>query len=749
MAATIRSQPRAPVVSNLVGRLVTSGYAGSRLLGAPRAQPGPLRRLGERRDFPAPRRGFVEVGPGTALTALLRHAGAAAIPLLGGTDEVRALVDALAARYVSGGAVDWSPLHGRGPVPDLDLPTYPFAHKRFWLEPLPGTGDARAFGAQPTAHPMLTAALPDPMSGGVVLTGRLALDTHPWLADHAIGGTVVVPGAALIDWALAAGARVGLDEIRDLALQTPLVLPDEGAVTVQVVIGAENDGRPVTMYSRPEESNGSWTRHAEGSVVAAAPPEAHRTWSVEHAEPVDLADVYDRVAAVGYGYGPAFRGLTAAWRADGEVLAEIELPDQVRDQAGAFAVHPALLDAALQAVAHLGAESAPGNILLPFAWERVWVAPTGADRARVRIVADGTHRVSVLLTGSDGGLIGRVGGLTLRPVDPSTFASKQQATLHHVEWTALDVGADTVAPAVLTYLQPWEGRVESLHDRLHRTVRDVHAQLHRQTTTLAVVTRDAVAVGGNRVDPAAAALWGLLRSAQSEHPGRIVLVDTDGDTPPDRLDALAATGEDQLAVRGGQVFAARLVVSQPTAACRLDLAGGTVLVTGGTGRIAKTLARHLVTEHGATRLLLVSRSGGDAAELCGLGAKVEVAACDVADRAALAELIEGIPDDAPLRGVVHAAGVLADAAFDNLTADRLDRALRAKADGAWHLHELTRDHDLALFLMCSSLAAMVGSPGQANYAAANAFLDGLAEHRRALGLTAQSVAWGPWDTAGA
>ncbi len=793
--------PVLPIVSNLDGRLVTSGYAGPgywvrHARKAVRFADSVTTVLAAHPDAV-----FIEVGPGTALTGLLRNAAATAIPLSGGDDtaharstnqdtaharstdqtaharstspEVRSLVEALAARYVVGGTVDWSPLLGNGPVPDLDLPSYPFAHKRFWLEPVPGAGDARAFGAQPTDHPMLTAALPDPTSGGVVLTGRMALATHPWLADHAIGGTVVVPGAALVDWVLTAGARIGFDEIRDLVLQAPLVLPAEGGITVQVVIGAENDGRPVAVFSRPEDSNPdysnpgyanpeyantAWTRHADGSVVAAAPADAHRLWSVGHAESVDLANVYDRVATLGYHYGPAFRGLTAAWRADGEVLAEVELPDVARHQAGSFAVHPALLDAALQAVAHLGAELAPGTVLLPFAWERVWMARTRADRARVRITADGKHRVSVTLTDGDGGLIGRIGGLTLRPVDPTTFGSGQQTALHHVEWSALPAGAQAgaqtvVAPTVLTYLQPWDGRVESLPDRLHRAVQDVHAHVRERSTPLAVVTRDAVSVGGNRVDPAAAALRGLLRSAQSEHPGRIVLVDTDTGTPPERLDALAGTGEDQLAVRGGQAYASRLVVSQPTSIDRpagpLDLAGGTVLVTGGTGRVGKAVARHLVTEHGATRLLLVSRSGGDAADLCGLGAKVEVVACDVADRDALAAVIESIPADAPLRGVVHAAGVLADAAFANLTRERLDKVLRAKAAAAWHLHQLTRDHDLAMFLMCSSLAAVVGSPGQANYAAANAFLDGLAEHRRALNLAAQSVAWGPWDaTAG-
>jgi polyketide synthase 7 len=184
----------------------------------------------------------------------------------------------------------------------------------------------------------------------------------------------------------------------------------------------------------------------------------------------------------------------------------------------------------------------------------------------------------------------------------------------------------------------------------------------------------------------------------------------------------------------------------------VGLAGGTVLITGGTGMIGGLLARHVVGRHGAHHVVLASRRGQAAegadelvAELTQAGAEVQVAACDVSDRAAVAELLAGLPNQHPLTAVIHAAGVLDDAVIASLTAERIGAVLRAKVDAAWNLHELTRDLNLSAFVMFSSMAGIVGAPGQGNYAAANSFLDGLAAHRRACGLPGLSVAWGLWE----
>ncbi|WP_188306710.1 type I polyketide synthase, partial [Streptomyces sp. CBMA123] len=272
---------------------------------------------------------------------------------------------------------------------------------------------------------------------------------------------------------------------------------------------------------------------------------------------------------------------------------------------------------------------------------------------------------------------------------------------------------------------------------------------------LALLTRGAEATApGDVTVLAQAAAHGLIRSAQSENPGRFLLVDLDDDPVSDAAlpCVLAAPDEPRLAVRGGAVTAPRL---------RLLAAGegrawtwnpaGTVLITGGTGTLGALVARHLVTEHGVRHLLLTGRRGPGApgaaellADLAALGADARVAACDTADRAALDALLATVPAEHPLTGVVHAAGVLHDGLLESLTDDQLTEVLRPKADAAWNLHRATRHLDLSAFVLFSSFAATAGGPGQANYAAANAFLDALAHRRRAEGRPAVSLAWGYW-----
>lgn len=278
---------------------------------------------------------------------------------------------------------------------------------------------------------------------------------------------------------------------------------------------------------------------------------------------------------------------------------------------------------------------------------------------------------------------------------------------------------------------------------------------------LVVVTRGGVVVDRGRRGEDVTALdhtpiWGLVRSAQSENPGRFVLVDLD-DAPASwaALPAAARTGESEVAVRGGQLWARRLVrVSPPEPLAPSLDPEGTVLVTGGTGTLGGLVARHLVERHGVRSLVLTSRRGPQApgasalvAELEAQGAEVSVAACDVADRAALARVLASVPRRRPLRGVVHAAGALDDGVVGSLTAARLNTVWAPKAIGAWNLHELTREMeaDLSVFVVFSSTAGLLGASGQANYAAASVFLDTLMEHRQSQGLPGVSMAWGLWD----
>ncbi|MEV7059125.1 SDR family NAD(P)-dependent oxidoreductase [Streptomyces microflavus] len=275
-------------------------------------------------------------------------------------------------------------------------------------------------------------------------------------------------------------------------------------------------------------------------------------------------------------------------------------------------------------------------------------------------------------------------------------------------------------------------------------------------STLVVVTDRAVAAG-DAPDPDTAAAWGLLASAQAEAPGRIVLVDAPQDTGTEALAAAVATGEPRLAVRPEGVLVPRLrpVRDQGSAARPPWHPEGTVLITGGTGTLGALVARHLVTEHGVRRLLLAGMRGEQAPgagelreELTALGASVTVAACDVANREQLAELLASVPAEHPLTGVVHTAGVLDNGLVSGMTPKRLAAVLAPKADAARHLDELTRGLGLAAFVLFSSTTGTFGAPGQSNYAAANAFLDALAGRRAADGLPATSIAWGLWRAGG-
>ncbi|MGA8112295.1 MAG: SDR family NAD(P)-dependent oxidoreductase, partial [Actinocatenispora sp.] len=1026
--------------------------------------------------------------------------------------------------------LDWSAVFG-GDVRRVALPTYPFQRTRFW--PRPGTGafgDVASAGLVSADHPLLGAAVT--LAGGdeVVFTSRLSVHTHPWLADHALPGMVLFPGTGFLELAIRAGDQVGCGVIEELTLTAPLVLPSRGGVRVQLRVGAadEADTRSLEVYARGEDESADapWTLHASG--VLAPDPGTDvgglelADWPPPGATEIPVDGLYERLAEGGFRYGPAFQGLHRVWQRDEQVFAEVTLPESVAADADRFGLHPALLDAALHAVAFTELGRTAGG-RLPFSWSSVLLHASGAGTLRMAMSADGPDSVSLVLADGAGEPVASVESLVLRPVGEAAVPAAPTAPdslfeLHWVDtpvpatdptgqrWAVLgargpvdqlDATGVTVgtypdlaavlasgAPtpdAVLVSLgsEPGEEPAAAVHRLTHEALSLVQAWLAAPGTEesrLVLVTSGAV--GEDVSDPAAAAVWGLVRSAQSENPGRLVLADVDGTAESAGvLPAVLASTEAEVLVRAGQVRVPRLrrpapgatllppvdgsawrltqaadatldgmsLVALPEAAGPLaagqimvevraagvnfrdvlnalgmypgeagllgqegaglvtevgpgvndlavgdrvmgmfpgafgpvavadrrmvtrmpagwsfaqaasvplvfltayyalvdladlrpdekvlihaaaggvgmaatqlarhlgaevfatastgkwgtvlgsgvpadhlassrttgfedrfrDVTGGsgvdvvldslarefvdaslrllprggrfvemgktdvrdpgqvaadhpgvayrafdlieagpdrigemlaelvalfdrgvlaplpvtawdvrqapeafrfvsqarhvgkvvltvptawdpdgTVLVTGGTGGLGAALARHLVTERGVRHLVLASRRGAGAdgaedlrAELTGHGADVTVVACDVADRADVSRLLDAVPVEYPLTAVVHTAGVLDDATVGSLTPGRIDAVLAPKVDAVGHLDELTRGADLATFVVYSSVSGMLGGAGQANYAAANAYLDAWAARRARAGRLAQAVAWGAW-----
>ncbi|MDT5011959.1 MAG: 4-hydroxyphenylalkanoate synthase, partial [Mycobacterium sp.] len=1028
---------------------------------------------------------FIEVGPASGLTVSVEKIAPDAVPvttLAKDTDEPRALMTGLTEAFASGVGVDWRAVCGSGGL--VDLPTYAFERRRFWLSAeRGGASDPAGLGLAGAEHALLGAVVESPESGGVVLTGRLSTSSQPWLADHAVSGVVLFPGAGFIELAIRAGDEVGCPAVEELMLHAPLMLVP-GGVAVQVVVDAPDDAgsRAVSIFSRQEGDASAWTLHAEGVLATADVPAGSEltAWPPPGAQPVDVDDAYEVIADRGYQYGPAFRGLRAMWRRGDELFAEVSVPEGAG--AEGLGIHPVLLDSALHAVVLAAGEK---HMALPFSWQKVKLHASGATAARVRIAPTGPSAVSIELADGLGLPVLTVGSMVARPITAQQLAAavggNRAGELFEVSWSpSTEQQSDpAVADPEVVELPVGTGdAVESTYAACHYALDAVQAALERAADgPLLMVTRGAVALpGGGIGDLGAAAAWGLVRSAQTENPGRIVLADVDGPVTEATVAAVLAAGEPQVVVRDGvahiprvhpshaadtalsvplegpwrlgisesgtfenvvlqsipdadaqllsrqvrvritaiganfrdvmialgmypgdaimgieasgvvigtgpdvdaftvgdavmglfpdgtgsegvtdarvltrtppgwsapqaaggtvafatafyalnrlasvrpgqsvlihaatggvgsaavqlarhwglevfatasrgkwdrlralgfdddhigdsrslefeekfravtggrgvdvvldslagalidaslrllapggvflemgktdlrdadtvaarhpgvhyrafdlfeagpdgiarmlgelsELFAARTVEPLPVttfdvrrapAALRYlsqarhigkvvltmpdAWATGTVLITGGTGMAGAALARHVVASHGVSDLILLSRSGSAAmgaaelvAELENAGARVTVLAVDAADRDALALSLA----DVQLSAVIHAAGVLDDAVVTSLTAERVDAVLRAKVDAAWNLHELTREMDLSAFVMFSSMAALVGGSGQANYCAANAFLDALAVRRRSEGLTAVSLGWGLWEQASA
>ncbi|HEX2821806.1 MAG TPA: polyketide synthase dehydratase domain-containing protein, partial [Streptosporangiaceae bacterium] len=539
--------------------------------------------------------------------------------------EPQSLTTAIAELHTHGIPVNWEALSAGRPAQRVDLPTYPFQHQHYW-EDTAVVSSAADLGQDPVTHSLLATVVDVADGDTMMFTGLLSLRTSPWLADHAITGTVLVPGTAFVELALEAAGHLGFGQVEELTLQQPLLVPDHGGTQIQVAVGpADDTGRhPVTIYSRADEQavgspsvERSWTRHATGALGTAddiAPAwQAPGEWPPPNATPVDVEDLYTGLARRGYEYGPVFQGLRAAWRHGNDIYADVQLPEGT--DVSQFGIHPALLDAALHPVLLTTLDQDTGDIQLPFSWTGVTLHRNSATAVRVHVTPSGNNAVALSLSDPAGAPVASVGSLSFRPISAGQLAASggpQNEQLFQLDWTPGTAPAQAapaadgswavlgggelgaVFPAAAAYpdlasLQlaitdggaapgmvlapcpapPAAALPGAAHTTTHQAlalVQDWLADDRLISSHLVIMTCGAVATrpGEHIADLATAPVWGLLRSAQSENPGRLTVLDTDGrDTSYHGIPAALAAGEPQIALRDGVLFTPRLARVSP------------------------------------------------------------------------------------------------------------------------------------------------------------------------------------------
>lgn len=811
-SSVVLKAPRIPLVSALTGRVVTAATADTEfvtaqywrehLRGAVRFHDAvvALRDAGARR--------FVEIGPDAVLTSMIADITAgddsvtSVATLRRDRSDTTSLVAALSAVFEVGGDVSWAKYFAAAHTGTalISLPSYAFQRTRYWLDSGPSIG----VGNAGRAHRFLGVGVDDPENGRTVSTGTISSRRAPWLADHALAGTAILPGTAFLDLALRAAHDADLDGVQTLTIEKSVAISADGSAVVVIVDPGEGGIRSMRILTRVVDAFGeaTWERVASGLLGDVAEPEfaAPGTWPPAGATEVDVDSLYDTFAAGGFDYGAAFRGLRRAWEHDGSVYADVEMPSHVSD-VSEFMVHPALLDASLHpiaAVSDLLDTGGDSRARVPFEWSDVRVSAHGASSARVRLDPAGPDAVTLELFGVDGTPLASVGTLTLRARDGEASAPTREALLS-VQWASADfpsrtlpraavIGADAlgIADALnsvdvhvesyadLTALRQAIAAGTAPHSVVIAVIEGGRAPMDVGRYTLNVlqdwgsddapgprltlVTRGAASTGtddATALDPASALAWGLARSARSENPGSVAMLDWGVDAPAHLLRDALVEGRAQCALRGEVGSISRLLPMPRTPGpSEVGVSTwdreGTVLVTGASGALAAAVCKHLVLGHGIRHLILLSRTPATAlaSELAEWGATARALAVDVTDTEAVAAAVTSVPSAHPVTVVLHLAGVLADATVATMTDAALETALAPKVDGTINLYEATQSNSLDAFVVFSSAAGILGGAGQGSYAAANSFVDAFATAARAGGVPAQSIAWGPWSGIG-
>ncbi len=577
-------------------------------------------------------------------------------PCARGHPEPRSALGALATAHATGTPVDWEAFFRGSGARAVPLPTYPFQRKRYWLSPQGRGADATALGQGALSHPFLSAVIEEPEGEGLSLSGRISLAEHPWLSDHALGEQAILPGTAFLEAALFTGGRAGAPVLEELTLQAPLPL-GETPVALRVSLSAPEQGRrDFSIHSRPEGEDAQWTKHASGTLGESdsAEPGPLDEWPPPGAEEVEIEGLRARLAEAGFDYGEAFQGLGAAWRDGDDIYTEASLPETLTGEG--FLIHPALLDSAL----HPAALAAGEEMRLPFSFAGISLTTSAGPHLRVRIEVK-EEQARIELFDALGAPLGLIEKATSRPFDPGALRAGTADPLYALDWQALPISSEETGEALgrtETWRAPGETDAKEATLALLAKLQDF-LSTEEEDTRLAILVDGALATDpGESPDPARAALAGLAGSAASEHPGRVLLIDSDGsEASESALRSALSSAEPQLALREGALLVPRLAKSaEPGEEEPVELdPERTVLITGATGGLGSLIAKRLVENHGAGHLLLASRSGEEAEgakklreELEALGAEARIAACDVSDRSQVVELLTAVDSEHPL-----------------------------------------------------------------------------------------------------